>query len=115
MKKNEQVKINNKCLEIVSAVGLDFASWHTGFVELSKKADIARTNDFVVLLSLGKLVSVYCISSGTLVDVLRFRVGYNRTSTRHIDKFCELMDVTFGIEETMCYRRLCKNYKEGEK
>lgn len=69
MEKNEQEKINSKCLRTVCAVGLDFSTWHTGFVGLSNKVEIARSNDYVILLSLGKLVAVYCISSRTLVLV----------------------------------------------
>lgn len=111
MKKNEQEKINSKCLRFICAVGLDFSAWHTDFVELSNKAEIARTNDYVILLSLGKLVAVYCISSRTLVDVLRHRVGYNGISARHIIKFCDIMSVIFGVDEMLCYQDTDQKFK----
>lgn len=104
-------KINSKCLRFICAVGLDFSAWHTDFVELSNNAEIARTNDYVILLSLGKLVAVYCISSRTLVDVLRHRVVHNDISARHIIKFCDIMNVIFGVDEMLCYRDTDQKFK----
>lgn len=104
MEKNQQAKINAKCLASLRSVALDYSLWHTDFVELSKdKAEIATTNDYVVLLSFGKLVAWYRISSGTLVDVLRHRVGYNSTSAQHIAKFCDVMVQRYGRCEMMQY------------
>lgn len=115
MNKNEQAKINAQCLEFTRLAQLEHESWHSGYVELFKnKAAIVRTNNYVVLRSLGKVVALFHIRSGTVVDILQYVRGINCTSVRHINKFCELMDVTFGISEVMTYLEVSNNYKEVE-
>lgn len=110
MNKNEQAKINAQCLEFTRLAQLEYESWHTDYVELFKnKSAIARTNHYVVLCSIGKVVALFHIQSGTVVDILQYVRGINCTSVRHINKFCDLMDVTFGISEVLTYIEVSKN------
>lgn len=115
MNMNEQAKINAQCLTFSRIAAQDFEKWHANFIYLGNTlAQISRTNEYVVLRSRSSIVALFHISSGIVVDILRYERGWNRTSAQHIVKFCELMDEMFGISEVLTYRGRCEN-KENEK
>jgi hypothetical protein len=110
---NRQERVNMRCLLFANMAGLDFAKWHSDFIEFdSSKAAFVKTKDYIVLCSFGRIAALYCISSGTAVDILRYKRGYKIDSISHVEKFFKLMNALFGINKTLCYQDVYKNYKE---
>lgn len=115
MNKNKQEQINSHCLMYANMAGLDFQRWHSDFMEFDRStAAFVKTKDYVVLWSFDRIAALYRISSGTAVNVLHYKPGYKLASIRHVEKFFKLMNVLFGIVETLCYQRPLNN-KENEK
>lgn len=113
---NRQERINMRCLLFVNMAGLDFAKWHSDFIEFDKsKAAFVKTKDYIVLWSFDRIAALYCISSGTAVDILRYKRGHKIDSVSHVEKFFKLINVLFGINKSLSYQDVGKNYKENEK
>lgn len=115
MNKNEQEQINSSCLLFAKMAGLDFQRWHSDFMEFDRgTAAFVKTKDYVVLSSFDRIAALYSLSSGTAVDILHYKPGYKLASIRHVEKFFKLMNVLFGIVETLRYQSPLNN-KENEK
>lgn len=115
MNKNEQEQINSSCLMFANMAGLDFQRWHSDFMEFDRgTAAFVKTKDYVVLWSFDRIAALYRLSSGTAVSILHYKPGYNLASIRHVEKFFKLMNVLFGIVETLRYQSPLNN-KENEK
>ena len=115
MNKNEQEQINSRCLMFANMAGLDFQRWHSDFMEFDRStAAFVKTKDYIVLWSIDRIAALYQISSGTAVNILRYKHGYKLASIRHVEKFFKLMNVLFGIVETLRYQSPLNN-KENEK
>lgn len=110
---NRQERINMRCLLFVNMAGLDFEKWHSDFIEFDRsKAALVKTKDYIVLWSFDRIAALYCIRGGTAVDILRYKRGYKIDSVQHVEKFFKLMNALFGINKTLCYQGVDKNYKE---
>lgn len=113
---NKQERINMRCLLFVNMALSGFAKWHSDFIEFDRcKAALVKTKDYIVLWSIDRIAALYCIRDGTAVDILRYKRGYKIDSVRHVEKFFKLMNALFGINKTLYYQDVDKNYKENEK
>lgn len=113
---NKQERINMQCVLLANLALSDHANWHSDYIEFDRsKAALVKTKDYIVLWSMDRIAALYCIRGGTAVDILRFKSGYKIDSVHHVEKFLELMNALFGINKTLCYQDVDKNYKENEK
>ena len=90
MRKDEQIKINEKALAIYNKAMEEYASisYSTKGQRLrSCTANVYESNGYYFLVSYSTLVAVIEKSTDTLVDVLRYVYGYTSTSAKHIAKF----------------------------
>ena len=87
MKKQEQIAINNKVLEVIN----DFNMQPMGAYEYKNlrtcSAKVYRRGHYWVLQSYATIIAVIDIDNDTLYDFLRYVYGYTSTSAQHIAKF----------------------------
>ena len=90
MKKAEQIKINEKCLDCIDNVNAQILNengiknWHR---LRSCNAEVGETSQYYILRSYNTLIAFIDKTDDTLYDVLRFVYGYTATSAQNIAKF----------------------------
>lgn len=105
MNKYDQEQINSSCVMFANMAELDFQRWHSDFMKFDRgTAAFVKTKDYVVLWSFDRIAALYRLSSGTAVNILHYKPGYKLASIRHVEKFFKLMNVLFGIVETLRYQ-----------
>lgn len=88
MKKDEQIVVNEKCIEEYNKAMEEF---HKGVVNEGRLRSCAawvyETKNYWILKSYNTVVSVTSKDTGICYDVLRIVYGYTATSAQHIAKF----------------------------
>ena len=87
MKKSEQLKINNLCMDAYNAALDDLKHLEKIKRLRSCSAVVVTTENYYILKSYNTVVAVIDRKSDTLYDVLRIVYGFTRTSAQHIAKF----------------------------
>ena len=109
MKKQEQLEINEKVLEIVyrtecSVKNAKEVEWHR---LRSCKAYVANIGNISVLRSYDTIIAVIDHTTDTLYDFLRYVYGYTSKSSQHIAKFDhDYCNGYFGCENRLTYREV---------
>lgn len=90
MKKSEQIKINELCLDCIDNVNEQILA-ENGIKNWRRlrscTAEVGETSQYYILRSYNTLVAFIDKTDDTLYDVLRFVYGYTATSAQHISKF----------------------------
>lgn len=90
MKKSEQEKINNLCIECIDNVNTEICE-QNGMRPVARlrtcQAWVFETDNYYILRSYNTLVAFIDKRTDTLYDVLRFVFGFTSTSSQHIAKF----------------------------
>lgn len=99
MKKDEQIKINEKVLKALTLLYTDDIG--KGKVRLNKcKAYVEETESYYLLFSYNTFVAFISKSEQICYDILRLVYGYTSTSAQHIAKFRK----AYGAVDTLTYR-----------
>ena len=110
MKKSEQEKINQICLNAMTACNAEIDK--TGKTKVARlrtcKAWVYETENYYILQSYSTLVAIIDKQTNTLFDLLRYVFGYTATSAQHIAKFnydfCNKSISYWGCTERLTYR-----------
>lgn len=109
MKKQEQLAINEKVLEMMDRTELNFKNvtevkWHR---LRSCQAYVANIGNISVLRSYDTIIAVIDHTTDTLYDFLRYVYGYTATSAKHISKFDnDYCNGCCGCVNTLTYREV---------
>lgn len=88
MKKELQMAENALCEREFEKAMEEFDDRHSYWVQLrSCKADVCRTEHYIVLRSYRTFVAVINNETGHGYDLLRMVYGYTATTAQHINKF----------------------------
>lgn len=103
MKKTEQIKINEKVMEVIDDYNAHENSNLRNIGQLrSCSAYVFETNKYYVLKSYHTIIALIDKTDNTLYDFLRYVYGYTATSAQHIAKFRN--DYGDCYAETYTYR-----------
>ena len=104
MKKNEQMKVNELCMEYYKLAAQEVERWHSDFVPFNKLTAVTfATVNFDVLCVDNTIVAIYHIQTGVLVDILRLDHGYSPICAMKIAKFRNIMLRKYGRCEMIRY------------
>lgn len=109
MKKQEQLAINEKVLEIMNRTECYLKTakeveWHR---LRSCQAYVANIDNISVLRSYNTIIAVIDHTTDTLYDFLRYVYGYTATSAQHIAKFNhDYCNGYWGCENRLTYREV---------
>lgn len=102
MKKSEQTKINNECLNAYKV----FNDTHENVINIKRlrtcSAKVLETPSYYILVSYSTPIAFIDKATDTLYDVLRHVYGYTSTSAQHIAKFSK----DYGRGKWGCLREL---------
>ena len=109
MKKQEQLAINEKVLEMLYRTECDVkiateAEWYR---LRSCQAYVTNIGNISVLRSYDTIIAVIDHTTDTLYDFLRYVYGYTSTSAQHIAKFNhDYCNGYWGCENRLTYREV---------
>ena len=109
MKKQEQLAINEKVLEMINRTELNVKNvteveWHR---LRSCQAYVANIGNISVLRSYNTVIAVIDHKTDTLYDFLRYVYGYTATSAQHIAKFNnDYCNGYWGCDNRLTYREV---------
>lgn len=109
MKKQEQLAINEKVLEMMYRTQNEVkiatdTKWHR---LRSCQAYVANIGNISVLRSYDTIIAIIDHTTDTLYDFLRYVYGYTATSAQHIAKFGnDYCNGHFGCANTLTYREV---------
>lgn len=109
MKKQEQLAINEKVLEMVYRTENDvkIATDIKWYRLRSCQAYVADIGNISVLRSYGTIIAVIDHTTDTLYDFLRYVYGYTATSAQHIAKFNhDYCNGYWGCANSLTYREV---------
>lgn len=100
MKKADQIMHNNLVLDVLD--DLQQTMYYFGEkIDACKlrtcKAEVFRTEGYIVLRSYDTIVACIGEQDGVCYDFLRYVYGYSATSAQHISKFCKLYNCSKKI------------------
>ena len=89
MKKSEQIRINENCMQAINRY--NYISAHSEVKEVKRlrtcSAKVLITDEYYTLVSYNTVVAFIDRETDTLYDILRYVYGYTSTSAQHISKF----------------------------
>lgn len=109
MKKQEQLVINEKVLEMLNRTESNLKNateieWHR---LRSCQAYVANIGNISVLRSYNTIIAIIDHTTDTLYDFLRYVYGYTATSAQHIAKFYhDYCNGYRGCENCLTYREV---------
>lgn len=89
MRKEEQIKINEKCVTVYNDFLNDYRQTSNVVVRPLRycQAEVLETDMFYALRSYNTIVAIIPKFTHELYDILRLMYGYTSTSAQHISKF----------------------------
>lgn len=109
MKKQEQLEINEKVLEMMYRTENEVKNvTETEWYRLrSCQAYVANIGNISVLCSYNTIIAIIDHTTDTLYDFLRYVYGYTATSAQHIAKFNhDYCNGYWGCENRLTYREV---------
>ena len=89
MRKEEQIKINEKCVTVYNDFLNDYKQTSDIVIHPLRhcQAEVIETDMYYALRSYSTLVAIIPKYTHELYDILRLMYGYTSTSAQHISKF----------------------------